>query len=630
MSSGFGTQQNDSRDEPTYAESFELRTICPTNSTETDPEAPLLQRGDSTDIDNHGGSGCDAYMQYQRSLVARSPSYKKSLDRLSLLSTRSSEDDDDDEMQETVKKLSHSDIAKHTQQYVQQQQPPNSPYRCDENSIFQMVRLTPNHRRTARDLPLVASDHSINTLSNEQDELMTRQSNLRDELLNCEKKELFQFLSDDFDTSNNYFSDTVGYGSAMMDPDTDSLVLDNKLKDDPAIFSPPRKTSSSSIRSNFSYISNSIFAALEQRRGGSISESIDRMLTRSVSNSKVGADIDDREPLVSDSEFENIIASFEKELNEIKKSTPSLNRKLSISSDERSENRSASNNDASTVRPPLVVAAVHKRTNSGGGLRSPRNHQYEQLPSSKTTTTTTRRANTIGGCVPGVGGSNRESVKLKRRSLEKQSNIDDGFSVSNEIRKICDHMNAPFAAMDSGRQLMVMGSSTTPTSNGAVVVAAPSVSPNLRRKSDFHSSFDRIKRTSLIERVDEAADEDQLHSGGVSSAVAQLTTASSTLPTRVVSEKLPRKYLSTDLKLDSISLKSTGSYENLLCHREQKHHQQQRIQFKDTKEEQDAAGDGAGGQQSTDDPKSPCKSPKKGTVFIYVYSVVDELNNLNY
>lgn len=592
MSSGFGTQQNDSRDEPTYAESFELRTICPTNSTETDPEAPLLQRGDSTDMDNHGSS-CDAYLQYQRSLVPRSPSYKKSLDRLSLLSTRSSEEDDDDEMQETVKKQSNTDIVE------QQQQQETAPYRYDENSIFQTVRMTPRQRR---DLPRMASDHSINTLSNEQDELMTRQSNLRDELLNCEKKELFQFLSDDFDTSNNYFSDTVGYGSALIDPDTDSLVLDNtKLKDDTAIFSPPRKTSSSSIRSNFSYISNSIFAALEHRRGGSISESIDRMLTRSVSNSKVGgADIEDCEPLVSDSEFENIIASFEKELYEIKKSTPSLNRKLSISSEDRSG--SASGNGPPP--PPQIVAAVHKRTNSGGdgdSRRSPRNHhQYEQLPSA-TTTTTTRRANTIG-CMTGNGGTNRESVKLKRRSLEKQSNIDDGFSVSNEIRKICDHMNAPFAAMDS-RQLMVAAPPTT-TSNGGAI---PSMSPNLRRKSDFHSSFDRIKRTSLIERVDEAADEDQLHHG-ISTAVERMTTK---VPTRIVSEKLPRKHLSTDLKLDSISLKSTGSYENLLCHREQKHHQLQRIQFKDTKEEQDEAGD-VGGLKSSDDPKSPSKSPKKG------------------
>lgn len=547
MSSGFGTQQNDSRDEPTYAESIELRTICPTNSTETDPEdGPLLQRGDS-DQDNH-----DAYLQYHKSVLGRSPSYKKSLDRLSLLSTRSSDEEEDERsLQETVKKISHSDIVFQMQQQSNQLE---TRYR----DVVPQQSIRSNQREL---LPRMASDQSLNTMSNDQDELMTRQSNLRDELLNCEQKELFQFLSDDFDTSN-YFSDTVGYGSAMIDPDTDSLVLDNKLKGDPVILTPPRKTSSSSMRSNFSYISNSIFNALEQRRGGSISESIDRMLTRSVSNSKVAAaDMDDREPLVSDSEFENIIASFEKELNEIKKSTPSLHRKLSISSEERSEKRASITSTKNVLSP-----FVHKRNGSNGGLRSPNHQLYEQLP--------TRRANTIGN----TSCSNRESVKLKRRSLEKQSNIDDGFSVSNEIRKICDHMHAPFT--EPNRQ------------SGATV------SPNLRRKSDFHSSFDRIKRSSLIERVDEAMDEE-----------LQVDRA----PTKIVSEKLPRKCLSTDLQLDSISLKSTGSYENLLCHREQKHHQQQRIQFKDHEEETPKEVPLTAAQKKEEKKsKSPGKSPKKG------------------
>lgn len=462
MSSGFGTQHNDSRDEPTY-ESLEMRTMCPTNSTETaPPETPQMLHGDLDQMGDH------YYTQYRRSLVSRSPSYRKSLDRISLLSTNSSRTSP----QDTVKKSSQQ----------------------DSQSSDRKDSLYSRNLRQSIELPRLPSSQSINTLSNDQDELLT-QSNLRDELLNCDQKELFQFLSDDFDTSNNYFSETVGFGSALIDSETDSLVFDSN-KDD-QMFSPPRKTSSSSMKSNFSYISNSIFAVLEQKRGGSISESIDRMLTRSDSSHPDG---DDQEPLVKDSEFENIIASFERELLEIKKSTTSLHRRRSTSSSRNSD---------------TAIDTIPEMT-SASSPPQPYQQSYQEVLPRRTTNDQTK--------------ANRESVKIKRRSLEKQNKVDDGFSVSNEIRKICDHIQAPFNDVNN---------------------IAKSTSPRLRRKNDFQSSFDRIKRTSLIERVDESIEDER------------------PAPARIVSEKLPRKHLTADLKIDSISLKSTNSYENLLCHREQ-------------------------------------------------------------
>ncbi|XP_037037155.1 sodium channel protein 60E isoform X3 [Bradysia coprophila] len=456
MSSGFGTQHNDSKDEPTYAESFEMRTICPTNSTETDPEAPLLRRTDSEEN--------EAYLQYQKSLLTRSPSYRKSIDRISIISTKSSENSP----QDTVKKaISDREINVHT----------------DMPAVTSIQIVDELSRRP--------SNQSVNTLSNDHDEYMT-QSNLRDELLNCEQKDLFQFLSDDFDNSNNYFSETVGFGNTVIDPDTDSLVLDSKHDDFSGISPLPtrRKTSGSSIRSNFSYISGSIFSALEQKRGGSISESVDRKVINTESDKR---NSDEHEPLMKDSEFENIIASFEKELNEIKKSTASLNRNIS-------------------------VETHYSDGKLGNDKRSSIHSNQNVLP----------RQRTVDGSVK---NSDNDSVKIKRRSLEKQNKIDDGFSVSNEIRKICDNMQAPFSDSNS-------------TNN-------TQISPMMRRKTDFHTSFDRIKRTSLIERVDETVDEN--HSARTH---------------QILSEKLPRKYLAADMQLDSISMKSTGSYEHLIFDRD--------------------------------------------------------------
>ena len=50
----------------------------------------------------------------------------------------------------------------------------------------------------SRHLKRLSSNQSINTLSLDQEELLNH-TNLKDELLNCDQKELFQFLNDDYD-----------------------------------------------------------------------------------------------------------------------------------------------------------------------------------------------------------------------------------------------------------------------------------------------------------------------------------------------------------------------------------------------------------------------------------------------
>ncbi|KRF85762.1 uncharacterized protein Dvir_GJ15401 [Drosophila virilis] len=174
ISSGVGTQQNDSRDEATYTESIELRLLGQYNSTDTDPYAYAADqrsgsfaRGDSLqDTD-------EAYLKYQKSLLTRSPSYRKSLDRLSQSSGQS-----------------------------QRSLLPSRSLKSEESAM----------RRHS-------SGHSLNSISLEQDELLSQQANLREELLNCDQKELFQFLQED-----------------------DELLA-------------KKKTTTSSIKSNLSYIS---------------------------------------------------------------------------------------------------------------------------------------------------------------------------------------------------------------------------------------------------------------------------------------------------------------------------------------------------------------------------------------
>ncbi|XP_059225604.1 sodium channel protein 60E isoform X7 [Stomoxys calcitrans] len=471
MSSGFGTQPNDSRDDPTtYTESIELQMMGQYNSTDTDPynqdqRSGSYMRGDSLQeristrlcSEEHD----ESYLQYQKSLLTRSPSYRKSLDRLSQSS---------DQSQRSL-----------------------IPSRRSEDENVSSMK---------RDL----SGHSLNTISMEHEELLSNHVNLRDELLNCDQKELFQFLQEDaLDNSNNYFSDTVGYGSTM-EADTDSLIVMESKREE-------RKPSTSSIKSNLSYISNSILQTIESRRNGG-----------SHSSNGNGQD-NESVPLVEHSEFDNIIQSFEKELEEIKKSTTSLERRLSTLSE---PSPAADEANKAILEHIAVITGASERT-AADEVVTPLN-PYDSYDLS----TVPRRQHSL------PASTNRASVKIKRRSLEKQRKIDEDFCISNEIRKICDQIQAPFSSVEA--------------MSIAATQASGAQSPFMRRKSDlFSAQFDRFKRMSLIERVDEVPEEDK---------------PISTL--RMESERLPRKCLTVDAtdKIDSLSLKSTNSYENLLLHKQ--------------------------------------------------------------
>ncbi|XP_017837451.1 sodium channel protein 60E isoform X2 [Drosophila busckii] len=413
ISSGVGTQQNDSRDEATYTESIELRLLGQYNSTDTDPYAYAadqrsgsLARGDSLqDTD-------EAYLKYQKSLLTRSPSYRKSLDRLSQSSGQS-----------------------------QRSLLPSRSLKSEEESAM---------RRHS-------SGHSLNSISLEQDELLS-QANLREELLNCDQKELFQFLQDD----------------EQVQPS----------------------------KSKLSYISNAIMHS--QAHGQQ-----------------------EREPLMEHSEFDNIIQSFEKELEEIKRSTSSLERKICT----LSEPSPAADEATKAIMEHIAVITGASERTAADEVVHPLN-PYDSYDLSSVP----RRSHSVSAA------AQRQSVKLKRRSLEKQRKIDEDFSISNEIRKICDQIHAPFAAMEA----LAVAATGNAASGGH--------SPFMRRKTDpFSVQFDRFKRLSLIERVDELPEDDK---------------PISTL--RIESEKMPRKFLNSEkLRMDSLSLKSTNSYENLLIQKQQ-------------------------------------------------------------
>lgn len=354
-------------------------------------------------------------------------------------------------------------------------------------SVSPMTLSPPGPRRSPsymRSMNRIASDNSIQSLSTDahKDGLASAQttprrpgtSNLRDELLNCEQKELFQFLHDDFDNSHNYFSDTMGLGAAVLDPDTDSLVFDGRGGADGSLAS-DRKVSTGSLRSNLSSISNSIFQTLEMRRGGSFSGSIDKVITRLESPSMRKRFSDnlsqkdvDREPLVGNSDFDCLIESFDKSLTDLKKkSSLSLDRNAKFTAvtniDEISKSNSSSNNSAPDA------ATVIRRPRSGSARTFDRNSN---------------------------------SVKLKRRSLEKQNKVHD-----EEFEVAAPQAQGPVGSRDN------IVNKSPPTSNG---------SPTMRIRRAFNNSYDRIKRSSLIERVEEELDGERM-------------------PLRVESEKLPRK-----------------------------------------------------------------------------------------
>lgn len=435
ISSGVGTQQNDSRDEATYTESIELRLLGQYNSTDTDPYAYAPdQRSGSFDTD-------EAYLKYQKSLLTRSPSYRKSLDRLSQSSGQS-----------------------------QRSLLPSRSLKSDESAM----------RRHS-------SGHSLNSISLEQDELLSQQANLRDELLNCDQKELFQFLQED--------EELLGKAN-------------NK------------KQTTNSLKSNLSYISNSIMQTLDSRHSGS-----------HCSNGGNGQH--ESEPLMEHSEFDNIIQSFEKELEEIKRSTSSLERKIST----LSEPSPAADEATKAIMDHIAIITGASDRTAADEVVHPLN-PYDSYDLSSVP----RRSQSVSAA------AQRQSVKLKRRSLEKQRKIDEDFSISNEIRKICDQIHAPFAAMEA---LAVAATSASSGSGSASISGGQS--PFMRRKNDpFSVQFDRFKRLSLIERVEELPEEDK---------------PISTL--RIESEKMPRKFVNSDkLRMDSMSLKSTNSYENLLIQKQ--------------------------------------------------------------
>lgn len=471
MSSGFGTQQNNSKDEPTITESMELQTIGPINSLDTDP---MIQLTESQNADE---------FQYQKSMLTQSPSYRISVDseNINRTTTASMKSFEKSPLSMRYPQTNHERFLE--PKYIKQTSLDERKLISNSGvSSIRSFRRTPSYHKSMNRLP---SDLSINTMSIEQDDILNH-SNLRDELLNCEQKELFQFLSDDFDTSNNYFSDTIGFSSNVIDDDTESLILDTKEKCE--IFSPVRKTSNGSLKSNFSNISNSIFQKLEGRRGGSIAGSVDKLFNKTDLENKLKRlsdplsyseyDKTDKLPLVGNSEFDEIIHSFDKELSELKSATSTLNRRNLLNlrtSDQELLDK------LSTINTPKVV----------------RRSKSNQIPA------------TI------------ESIKIKRRSLEKQKKVsDDDFNMMSEIKKISEQLQAPFN--ESMNQVLT--------------------SPRMRRKDDFHSSFDRIKRISLIDRVEECNENELI---------------------KVESERLPRKTFSIDANLDTMSLKSIGSNENL-------------------------------------------------------------------
>lgn len=525
MSSGCGTQQNDSKDEPTYAESLELQQLCPrrSQSQENDSEM-LVLNADGLHATSSGAiDGNQTDMNKTNKSTGRHSIEPDSKSNVSVIKNVYSC------ASPLSPQISHSERTKNSQ------------------SRYNLRRL--------------ASDQSINSLAIDPEDTFTT-PNLRDELLNCDQKELFQFLNDDFDNSHNYFSDTVGYGSTFIDPESESLLIDSKR--DNGIFSPTRKASTVSNKSNLSYISNSIFEKLENARGGSISESIDRQRKAAAIASATDSypRCDELEPLVQDSEFENIIASFEKELNIIRNSTGSLQRQTS--------NVSHTSNEAK-----LKAHSFEKSSST---------HTYEEiLPMRLNNSSNSNKSNRTN------------SVKLKRRSLEKQMKVDDDYNVSNEIKKICDHIQAPFTDNKNTTNKNAINNETGNVNENQYTNKSSSTicasSPKTRRKNDFHSSFDRIKRTSLIERVDESLADENAEHDFVLTSMLPITKTSTNLTNTMIytqpltfeqsqhqsnSEKLPRKYLNAEMNIESLSLKSTGSYEHLVCHRDK---EQKKIRF---------------------------------------------------
>lgn len=662
MSSGFGTQH--SKDETTNNsnnnESIELIQIGHLNSL--DNNNALMQTTSTasatTSIDHNNmittSSGImmmakqasissttndpnklydDAYLQYQKSLINRSPSYRKSIDKISLISQTSSGNNS------TISNKYHQQIPSssihHSHQTHDKLKSPknllisnsnnnNSCINYDRDKLINAIIVnnknkqkhkitTPSSTTTSSPTATgyqtttgyatsatnnlnskiirLLSDQSINTLSCEQDDIMN-QMNLKDELLNCEQKELFQFLNDDFDNSNNYFSDTIGFSNAinLIDPDTDSLINASSIGaggipgisgggggghgggaavggnryDNGSIKSgiqSNRKISNGSLKSNISSISNSIFQTLENYRGGSINGSLDKIYlnntTSMISNNSGGSgnggnggagvggaaggagstsmttSIDDKELLSAliggsggnnskRSDFDDIIHDFDTELKSLK--SLSFDRQTTIDS---------------SLSPKLLDRRNYAKSSSNIITNNDNNDNVVLRKSKSSNNSNNNNNNTDNN-----NSNNNDYDLTKRRSLEKQSKImndDIDLSLGIEIKNICDQLQSSYNNNNNEN------SSNNVSNNNNNIIPV-----NYRRKNDFQSSFDRIKRLSLIERVEEL-NEDALHH-------QQLQLQQSQQPLRIESERLPRKNLSKD-KLETLSLKSNLSDE---------------------------------------------------------------------
>lgn len=488
-------------EDPTLTESIELRALGPINSTDTDPglimtESEALNDNNSNNIDNTLGakspatSNCNDLSAHQEVVTGGRVRHAVKLTQaaagqsvtLPPISSNIS-----DRRQSNMLGSGEDHALLTTAVAAASSNPVSSAsstpkYHRRWESVSSPVRRSPSYMRSMNRIP---SDNSIQSLSTDRGTPLrphtqhsesgtpakAASSNLREELLNCEQKELFQFLNEDFDHSNNYFSDTVGFGAAAFDPDTDSLVFDGGRGE--SSLASDRKVSTGSMRSNLSSISNSIFQTLEMRRGGSFSGSIDKVIQRLESPSmrkrysdNISQKDMEREPLVGNSEFDCLIESFDKSLTDLKnKSCLSLDRNISkhlpcsgglaMNPEDLSKSNSSSNTSAQDT------GTVIRRARSSSARNFDR---------------------TSG------------SVKLKRRSLEKQKKVHD----------------EEFEPLTEGPSVL----KSPPQSNG---------SPTMRIRRSFNNSYDRIKRSSLIERVEEEFE------GG------------ERMPLRVESEKLPRK-----------------------------------------------------------------------------------------
>lgn len=392
---------------------------------------------------------------------------------------------------------------------------------------------------------------------------------------------------------------------------TDSLIIDSKRE--PCTFSPSRKASIISNKSNLSYISNSIFEMAEPAHGYSISESIDRRsMNQTKANESYAQHCDELEPLVQDSEFENIIASFERELSSIKNSTCSLQRQLSAISRASDSQAKDSFEKSSSTNTYEEILPMRQQTNRNNNDNNNSNGNCNSLADNNNIDTDTPNNYLVNGNSNSRmhtenATARTNSVKLKRRSLEKQMKIDDGFNVCQEIRKICDHMQAPFSEMhgrhssgagNDGRSAIAhmnpdtnlrQSSSLNGMTSGKASVLLTSPLPAMRRKNDFHSSLDRIKRASLIERVDESVwESDAIHATAAAVAGAYDAHSSELQPMLPQSEKFLRKTLNADMNIESLSLRSTGSYEHLVCHTDNKE-AIKKIRFQKNSEENDSS-----------------------------------------